>query len=594
MKSKKKVTLNKQNKDLLNDYLNKQKKNIIISFISVAIFLACQLSIPLLIGKAIDALGFMDKNNLFVFSPNWMLIYTFLSICIVLALIGVFADFFFEYKVGIITQFIVKDLRSKVFHKINSVSIETIYNKEAGDLLQLEITDIENISTGIFSVLKQLVQGLLQIFITIILMFVTNWILALGVIFLSPLSILMSKFVASFSHKYFSKQSTMMSKLNTYSLETINNTELVQSLNYENECFKNYSFKNDDLRKTSKVAQFSASWTNPTTRLVNNIIYCLIGISGIILIEFSPTVVLFNMTIGKLSTFLTYTNQYTKPFNEISSVLAEFETAKFSFKRVCDFLSIEDDVDNGKGILNDEIESIVFDHMSFSYDKDKKLIEDFNCTIEKGMKVAIVGPTGAGKSTLINVLMRFYDPTSGRILINGIDYTTIKKEELRKHFSMVLQETWIFKGTVKDNLIYGKKEASEEEIIKASKDSHTDTFIETLPYGMDTIVSSKDGLSEGEKQMLTIGRIMLLKNEIVILDEATSNVDTMTEKRINDAFDKLLEGKTSIVIAHRLSTIVKADIILVIKDGQIIEQGSHTDLMGKQGFYYSLFTSQFK
>ena len=580
-------------KILLKKYIDSQKKGVILSFIFVALFLASQLTIPFLIGKSIDALGTIE-NGIFTFSINTNQVIIYLSICIVLAIIGVFADFLFEYKVGIISQEVVKDLRVKVYNKINSVSIETIHNKEVGDLLQLEITDIENIATGIYSVLKQLVQGVLQIFITIILMFVTNWILALGVLVLSPLSIIVSKFVASFSHKYFAKQSKMMSKLNTYSLETINNTELVQSLNYQNEAIKEFTKRDDDLRKTSKVAQFSASWTNPSTRLVNNIIYCLIGIAGIILIIFSPTVSLFNMSIGRLSTFLTYTNQYTKPFNEISSVLAEFETAKYSFNRIADFLNISDDIDDGKDTLDSQIEEIKFEHMSFSYNKDKKLIEDFNCTIKKGMKVAIVGPTGAGKSTLINVLMRFYDPCSGRVLVNGKDYLTIKKEELRKHFSMVLQETWIFKGTIEDNIKYAKDDASSEEVKNAVKESHADSFIYTLPFGLDTQVSSKEGLSEGEKQMLTIARIMMVKNEIVILDEATSNVDTMTEKRINDAFDKLLEGKTSIVIAHRLSTIMKADIILVIKDGQIIEQGNHHALMNKQGFYYHLSTSQFK
>lgn len=580
-------------KTLLKEYFVKEKRHVIISFTFVALFLLCQLSIPLLIGKAIDALGNIE-DGVFIYNISTDSVIIYLSLCLTFAVIGVFSDFLFEYNVGVITQNIVKNLRIKIYNKINSVSIETIHNKEIGDLLQLEITDVENVSTGIYSVLKQLVQGLLQILITIILMFITNWILALGVLVLSPLSVVVSKFVSSFAHKYFSKQSKLMSSLNTYSLETINNTELVQSLNYQETCVSNFKDKNENLRKTAKIAQFSASWTNPSTRLVNNIIYCAIGIFGIVLITFSQTIMMFNMSIGRLSTFLTYTNQYTKPFNEISSVLAEFETAKYSFKRICTFLASEDDIDKGENTLDDEIKTIEFSHMSFSYDKDKKLIEDFNCTIKKGMKVAIVGPTGAGKSTLINVLMRFYDPTGGKVLINGIDYTTIKKEELRKHFSMVLQETWIFKGTVKDNIIYGNDKASDEEIKRACSNSHADSFIDTLPFGLDTTVSSKGGLSEGERQMITIARIMMLENEIVILDEATSNVDTMTEKRINDAFDKLLEGKTSIVIAHRLSTIMKADIILVINNGEIIEQGSHKMLMDKKGFYYSLFTSQFK
>ena len=570
------------------------KKNILIAAFYILIFLICQLLTPFLIGRTIDSLGYIDKDNIFIYQIDSYKVVLYLSLCITLSFIGVIFNFLFDYSVGKITQRYVRDLRVKVFEKITSVSIKTIHDKEIGDLLQLEISDIENVQNGIYSVLKQLVLGILQIAITVIMMFVTNWILALTVILLSPLSILVSKFVASFSHKYFSKQAKDMTSLTSYSLETLSNAELVQSLNYQDECQSIFEKKDDCLSKTSKVAQFSSSWVNPSTRLVNNIIYCLVGILGIILILFSPAVSLFNMTIGRLSTFLTYTSQYSKPFNEISSVFAEAENAKYSLKRIQEFLALSDDVDDGEEDLNEEINSIVFEDMSFSYSKNKKLIEHFSLEIKKGMKVAIVGETGAGKSTLINLLMRFYDSDSGRILINNKDYTKIKKSELRKHFSMVLQETWIFKGTVEENIKYAKGECSIEEIKEAAIKANCDSFIQTLPSGYDTLVSSKEGLSQGERQMVTIARIMLLNNEVVILDEATSNVDTRSEKRINDAFDKLLKGKTSIVIAHRLSTIKEADVILVIKKGQIVEQGNHYQLLNKKGYYYQLFSSQFK
>lgn len=570
------------------------KKNILIAAFYILIFLICQLLTPFLIGRTIDSLGYIDKDNIFIYQIDSYKVVLYLSLCITLSFIGVIFNFLFDYSVGKITQRYVRDLRVKVFKKITSVSIKTIHDKEIGDLLQLEISDIENVQNGIYSVLKQLVLGILQIAITVIMMFVTNWILALTVILLSPLSILVSKFVASFSHKYFSKQAKDMTSLTSYSLETLSNAELVQSLNYQDECQSIFEKKDDCLSKTSKVAQFSSSWVNPSTRLVNNIIYCLVGILGIILILFSPAVSLFNMTIGRLSTFLTYTSQYSKPFNEISSVFAEAENAKYSLKRIQEFLALSDDVDDGEEDLNEEINSIVFEDMSFSYSKNKKLIEHFSLEIKKGMKVAIVGETGAGKSTLINLLMRFYDPDSGRILINNKDYKKIKKSELRKHFSMVLQETWIFKGTVEENIKYAKGECSTKEIKEAAIKANCDSFIQTLPSGYDTLVSSKEGLSQGERQMVTIARIMLLNNEVVILDEATSNVDTRSEKRINDAFDKLLKGKTSIVIAHRLSTIKEADVILVIKKGQIVEQGNHYQLLNKKGYYYQLFSSQFK
>lgn len=570
-------------------YLKPEIKNIVLIFFLVTIFVVAQLGQPFLIGKALDSAIELDGTKFFIY----------IIVCAVLSFLGVFAGYFFEYLVGKITQNIIKEMRNDVYEKINKISVNDLYHNTRGNLIQLEIGDIENVANGMFSVFKSLIEGILMIVCTIVIMFIVNWILALGVILLSPLSVLMSNFVAKFSHKYFAKQSELQSNLNAISIENISNCDLVQSLNFSEQSKNKFNNKDEELKKHGIVALFSASWVNPSTRLVNNIIYAIIGVIGIIMYTLSNNgnEILLSlgatMTIGKVASFLSYTNQYTKPFNEISGVMSEYQMAVSSFKRINDFLNKEDDVDNGtKTIAN--IQKIEFKNMDFSYDPNVKLIENFNQIILKGQRVAIVGPTGAGKTTLINVLMNFYSPTGGDILFNDISQNEISKSSLRSNFGMVLQETWIFSGTILDNVRYVKPSASDEEVINACKMAHADTFINTLPQGYNTKISNREGLSDGERQMISIARIMLLKSDIIILDEATSNVDTRSEKLITDAFDKMMEGKTSIVIAHRLSTIRNADIILVLKDGHIIEQGNHISLMNKKGFYYSMYSSQFK
>lgn len=567
-------------------YLKSQKSLVVIIFIFALLFVLSSLSLPLLIGKGIDALleNSLDKFILII------------ALASSFTLIGVLSGYAFEYLVGKITQNVIYKLRLDVYEKINAISVGEFYKNTKGNLLQMEVNDIENVANGMFSIFKSLLEGIFTIIATIVLMLIVNWILAVLVIFLSPLCVFMSRFVAKFSHKYFKKSVELQSKVNTYSSELIDNLDLIKSFNYEDSEYKKYDKYSKELQKHGKIALFSASWVNPSTRLVNNTIYAIIGVIGIILIIYSNNNAnwIINvgalMSVGKLSSFLIYINQYTKPFNEISAVLSEFETANTSFERINNFLNKDNDVDEGK-IEIESIDKIEFKNVYFSYDKKTPLIENLNVTISKGQKIAIVGPTGAGKTTLINLIMRFYDIDKGEILINDINIKDISKASLRKAIGMVLQETWIFNGTVMDNVRYSNSNASDEDVKKACVFAHSDAFINTLPKGYQTVVGSKEGLSEGEKQMIAISRVAMLEPSLVILDEATSNIDTRSEKYINDDFDKLMNDKTSIVIAHRLSTITKADNILVINKGNIVEIGTHEELLKKQGLYYSMYNS---
>ena len=569
----------------LFSYLKPLKTALIVAAIFSLIFVVSQIAQPFLLGRALDA---SKDNNRDAFN-------IYVIVALILVIIGAISAYIFEVLVMNASQKAIKKVRDDIYQKINNISVKDFDKKYKGDLLLLEIRDMENLAAGLFAVFKTLMQGIFTIAITIIMMLMVNWILALGVVILSPLSMLMAKFVSSFSSKHYRKQSELQAKISSISLETLNNIDIVQSLNYEDQALETFNTQNEILRKEGVVANFSASWVNPSTRLVNNTIYVIIGIAGIIMLAYNNDLVTIFavMSIGRLSSFLSYTNQYTKPFNEISNVANEYESAKASFRRINDFLNIKDDINEGKETI-DDINSITFKDMSFSYQAERKLIENFSLNIKKGQKVAIVGPTGAGKTTLINLLMRFYDPLSGEILVNDKSYLNIDKTSLRSNIGMVLQDTWIYSGTILENIAYFKKDASEEEIKEAAKKAHADIFIETLPEGYLTKVSNKQGLSEGQRQMIAIARVMLLNPNLVILDEATSNIDTRSEKLITDAFDMMMKEKTSIVIAHRLSTIEKADIIIVLKDGAIVETGYHHSLMAKKGFYYSLYSSQYK
>ena len=572
-------------RERLFTYLKPMRGPIAVALVFSLLYVISQISQPFLLGRALDA---SLSSNRFEFN-----VYVYVALGLIV--LGTIFAYIFEVIIMNVSQRIIKKARDDIYEKINAIAVKDFDNKTHGDLMLLEIRDMENFSSGLFAVFKTLAQGIFTIVITIVMMVMVNWILALGVIILSPLSMVMAYIVSGFSNKHYQKQSELQASVSSISLETLNNIDIVQSLNYEGETIEKFGKINEKLRKEGRIAQFSASWVNPSTRLVNNIIYVLIGVAGIVMLahESDLMVIAAVMSIGRLSSFLSYTNQYSKPFNEVSNVAAEYENAKASFRRINNFLNLQNDIDEGDNKIND-IESIEFKDMSFSYTPDQELIKGFNLTIHKGQKVAIVGPTGAGKTTIVNLLMRFYDPQSGDILINDQSYLSIKKESLRKQVGMVLQDTWIYSGSILDNIRYFKKTASEEEVIEAATKAHADIFINTLPDKYLTKVSNRSGLSEGQRQMIAIARVMLLNPELVILDEATSNIDTRSEKLITDAFDVMMKEKTSIVIAHRLSTIEKADVIIVMKDGGIVEVGNHNNLMKKQGFYYSLYSSQYK
>ena len=566
-------------------YLKPMRGPIAVALVFSLLYVVAQISQPFLLGRALDA---SLTSNKLEFN-----IYVYIALGLVVT--GTIFAYLFEVIIMNVSQKVIKKARDDIYEKINAITIKDFDNKTHGDLMLLEIRDMENFASGLFAIFKTLAQGIFTIVITIVMMVMVNWILALGVIVLSPLSMVMAYIVSGFSNKHYKKQSELQASISSISLETLNNIDIVQSFNYENESIEKYGKINEKLKKEGRIAQFSASWVNPSTRLVNNIIYVLIGVAGIVMLAHeSDLAVLFAvMSIGRLSSFLSYTNQYSKPFNEVSNVAAEYENAKASFRRINNFLNLENDINEGNGEISN-IESIEFKDMDFSYNENQRLIENFNLTIHRGQKVAIVGPTGAGKTTIINLLMRFYDPQFGEILINNQPYESIQKESLRQQVGMVLQDTWIFSGTILDNIRYFKKTASEEEVVQAAHKAHADVFINTLPNKYLTKVTNKSGLSEGQRQMIAIARVMLLNPELVILDEATSNIDTRSEKLITDAFDTMMKEKTSIVIAHRLSTIEKADIIIVMRDGAIVETGNHQQLMSKKGFYYSLYSSQYK
>lgn len=479
------------------------------------------------------------------------------------------------------------DLRKDLFRKFNSVPVSFIDSKSRGDLISRASNDAEAVSDALSQFFSQLFTGVVTIAGTLIFMLFINVKIALIVIVLTPLSLVAAAFIAKISHKEFTKQSEIRGKLSGFSEEMISNQNILRNFSSFREAEETFDEINRDFAFHGLRATFYSSVSNPLTRFINGVIYAFVALFGAL------RVINGKMTVGTLVSFLSYANQYTKPFNEISGVISELQNALSCAGRILDIIESENEPDDSSfPALENADGSISFENICFSYVPEKPLLTNININVENGQRIAIVGPTGCGKTTLINLLMRFYDTTSGNIIISGKNNREITRESLRNSFGMVLQDTWLFQGTVADNISYGKPDATNEEIINAAKAAHAHSFIKRLPNGYDTIISDTGcSLSQGQKQLLTIARIMLTDPPMLILDEATSSIDIRTEVMIRNTFEKMMKGKTSFIIAHRLSTIRNCDMILVMNFGNIIEQGTHEDLMSKHGFYHNLYTS---
>ena len=558
--------------------LNKYTFLIIVILVLAIINVMTTLAIPILIGEAVDLIVGVNDVDFEAIKP----ILGYIAICIVVSnLFG----YLYEYLMSIVSEGFILDLRKETFNKLTYLPLSYIDNKRQGDLVSLLISDIEQVSNGLLQGFKQLYRGIIMIIATLGFMFYIKWQIALIVVGVTPLSLFVAAFISKKSHTYFTKQAKVKGILSGYVLEMVTNQKNVKSMCYEDRSIDEFKNINQDLYNVGVNAQFVSSTTNPSTRFVNGLVYALAGIVGAIFVIINPV----GFQIGQLSSFLSYANQYTKPFNEISGVISEVQSAFASFKRVVTLLEEPNEVDEGTNEIVLPIDKVEFRHVEFSYVKEQQLITDFNLTIKQGQKVAIVGPTGCGKTTMINLLLRYYDPVSGGIYIDDVNTLDIKKNSLRKAYGLVLQDTWIFRGTVRENIAYAKPEATLEEVIEAAKLAHAHSFIKRLPNGYDTVISATSGLSQGEKQLITIARLMMTVPDVVILDEATSSIDTLTEQKIVEAFNYIMDGRTSFVIAHRLSTIQGADLIIVMNKGNIVEVGNHQELIKKNGFYTKLY-----
>ena len=481
----------------------------------------------------------------------------------------------------------VKEIRQEAIKKIEILPLKYIDAHPYGEIVSKVMADVDLFADGLLMGFTQFFTGVATILGTLIFMLSINLWITLVVVLITPLSFLVAGFIAKKTYTMFSLQSKTRGEQTALIDEMIGNQKVVQAFGQEDEVQEKFDEINGRLEKCSLRAIFFSSLTNPCTRFVNNVVYAGVGITGAL------AAVTGRLTVGQLSCFLNYANQYTKPFNEISGVITELQNALACADRLFELLEEKEETPDEPGTLENVRGEVDIRHVAFSYDKEKKLIENFNLHVEPGMRIAIVGPTGCGKTTFINLLMRFYDVDAGEIDIDGKPERSLSRHALRGSFGMVLQETWIKSGTVRENICFGKPDATDEEVIRAAKDAHSWEFIEKLPQGLDTVLS-EDTISQGQKQLLCITRVMLCLPPMLILDEATSNIDTRTELQVQDAFDKLMRGKTSFVVAHRLSTIRNASLILVMQGGKIIEQGTHDELLAKGGFYHQLYNSQFQ
>ena len=564
-------------------YAGKYRGLVFLSLILAVVIAALALYIPILAGGAIDLLvgtGDVDFNKVMAVLLKMLIAILITAIC----------QWIMNKANNVITFKVVRDVRAEAFDKLQTLPFEYLDKVQTGEIVSRIVADIDLFADGLLMGFTQLFTGIVTILFTLVFMFYLNFRIAIVVVALTPLSLIVARVIADKSFKLFKLQSEARADQTSFVDEMIGNLQVVKAFAHEDENMEYFDEVNEKLEDASTRAVFVSAITNPGTRFINNLVYAFVALFG------SFVCIAGGMTVGGLTIFLSYANQYTKPFNEISGVVTELQNALACARRVFDLIeekSEEKDKDTAPEKFNAEGVVDISD-VSFSYDKKKKLIENLDLSIVKGQRVAIVGPTGSGKTTLINLLMRFYDVDKGSVKIDGYDIRDIKRFDLRDNFGMVLQETWLRHGTVKDNITLGRKDFTDEEIIAAAKATHAHSFIKKLPDGYDTVISENGGnLSQGQKQLLCITRVMLNIPPMLILDEATSSIDTHTEMRIQRAFNKMMKGRTSFIVAHRLSTIVEADVILVMKDGHIIEQGNHETLLNKKGFYYELYNSQF-
>ncbi|WP_278627880.1 ABC transporter ATP-binding protein [Thomasclavelia cocleata] len=550
----------------------------VLSFFSVCLTLLT----PVLFGRAIDSLIGINQVDFNALIVQLMIIVGVIVVCVLVQwLLGQFTNK--------ITYSITNDLRDKVFEKLHLLPLKYIDSHPHGDIIGRVINDIDLIGNGLLQSFTSLFTGVVTIIGTIIIMCLINLSIAIVVIVLTPLSLLVASIIVKRTHAYFKEQLELRGEMNGYIEEMIGNQRLIKAFNYEKTNEKRFQEINQRMHVSGVKSQFYGALINPTTRIVNSLVYGAVGVFGAI------SVLNGHFTVGLLSSFLTYANQYTKPFNEISSVMTEMQTALAASQRVFDLLDEQNEsfiVD--PQIVNDIQGKVTLKDVCFSYEPNVSLIKDLNLKVKSGQTIAIVGKTGCGKTTLINLLMRFYNQNKGIITIDDVDTLKMDRDYLRKLYGMVLQESWIFKGTIKENIAYGKSDADDEEIIAAAKKARVHKFVMKLPNGYETMIEEDGGnLSQGQKQLICIARIMLTKPPMLILDEATSSIDTRTELQIQEAFDIMMEGRTTFIVAHRLSTIKNADIILFMDKGRILEQGTHQELLDKQGYYYNLYNSQF-
>ena len=575
--------MNKKTYGRILKYLKLYMPLIVLSLIAAAATTLLSLYVPILAGRAIDHIigpgqvGFSKISDIL------------LQMLIVILLAAVF-QWIMNVINNKITYKVVKDIRKKAFDHIQSLPLSYLDSRQYGEFVSRIVGDIDQFSDGLLMGFSQLFTGVVMIVGTIVFMFTLNIAITIVVVVLTPLSLFVAAFIAKRTYKLFIRQSEMRASLTGLVEEMVGNEKVVQAFSYEDRAIERFDKINEELSEASLKATFFSSLTNPCTRFVNNLVYASVGIIG------AMFVIKGRLTVGELTCFLSYATQYTKPFNEISGVVTELQNAVACAARVFELIDAEPETPDRPDavVLKDVKGAVELKNVNFSYVPDRKLIQNLNLLVKPGMRVAIVGPTGCGKSTVINLLMRFYDTDSGTIKVEDNDIRNIRRNSLRENYGMVLQETWLKAASIKENIAYGRK-ATDEEIIAAAKATHAHSFIKRLPQGYDTILGEDGGsLSQGQKQLLCITRVMLSLPPMLILDEATSSIDTRTELRVQRAFAKLMKGRTSFIVAHRLSTIMEADMILVMKDGNIIEQGSHESLMKLGGFYSELFNSQYK